>query len=234
MDEKDWLEGRQVGTLLIHLIHDRGAQRTARGRRQLRLFMCACLRRVWDELGRKPVLREVVRIGEEMADGASPEISKGVDPGLAFAEGERNAVIYLTQAATAVLMTRNLSGFAYSSPQTVRTAVGMLACEAQGLSPFTSREGVELTVAAQHAEDAAQVELLRDVFGNPFRPPVKRRFPAHVRSLGRACYDGDAAAYAVLADALADLGEDAAAAHCREPGHVKGCHVVDWVLGKAG
>ena len=70
-------------------------------------------------------------------------------------------------------------------------------------------------------------DLLREIFGNPFRPPAKRKFPAEVRGLAQACYDDP-----VLADALDDLGEDEAAAHCRRPGHVRGCHVVDWVLGR--
>ena len=49
--------------------------------------------------------------------------------------------------------------------------------------------------------------------------------------LAQACYD-DQSHYPLMADALADLGEEAAAAHCRQPRHVKGCHVVDWILGR--
>ena len=84
------------------------------------------------------------------------------------------------------------------------------------------------------AEWRAQYELLRDLFGNPFRPLPARAFPAHVQSLARSCYDGDVSLYPVLADALDDLGEAAAARHCREALHVKGCHVVDWIIGQAG
>jgi hypothetical protein len=76
-----------------------------------------------------------------------------------------------------------------------------------------------------------QANLLREIFGNPFRPPAKRSFPSEVRGLAQAC-DDDHAHYPLLADALDDAGEVEAAAHCRQTSHVKGCHVVDWILGK--
>jgi hypothetical protein len=46
------------------------------------------------------------------------------------------------------------------------------------------------------------------------------------------CYEGQHDLFGPLADALTDLGEDAAAQHCLQGGHVKGCHVLDWVLGR--
>jgi hypothetical protein len=52
-----------------------------------------------------------------------------------------------------------------------------------------------------------------------------------VVELARACHEGDHGLYPLLADALAELGEEQAARHCREPSHLRGCHVVDWVLG---
>jgi hypothetical protein len=80
-------------------------------------------------------------------------------------------------------------------------------------------------VARRHAG------LLREIFGDPFRPMPQRKFPAEVRGLAQSCYE-DPTHYRLLSDALADLGEDAAAEHCRQPRHVRGCHVVDWILGK--
>ena len=38
--------------------------------------------------------------------------------------------------------------------------------------------------------------------------------------------------YLILADALEEQGEGQAAAHCREPLHAKGCHILDWILQK--
>jgi hypothetical protein len=78
-------------------------------------------------------------------------------------------------------------------------------------------------------------DLARDIFGNPFRPLRQRAFPAHVVALARECYDAFPAVsdrFLILGDALADLGEEQAAEHCRQGEHAKGCHVLDWILGR--
>ena len=80
--------------------------------------------------------------------------------------------------------------------------------------------------------------LVWDVAGNPFRPA---ELDPHWRtgtavSIARGMYEAhDFSAMPILADALQDAGCDGEAvlAHCREPGvHVRGCWVVDLVLGK--
>jgi hypothetical protein len=38
--------------------------------------------------------------------------------------------------------------------------------------------------------------------------------------------------YLVLADALADLGEERAAAHCHNAMHAKGWHILHWISGR--
>jgi hypothetical protein len=83
------------------------------------------------------------------------------------------------------------------------------------------------------------VAWLRDIFGNPFRPVA---FDAAWRtgtavSLARHMYESrDFSAMPILADALQDAGceHEAVLAHCRDPHqvHVRGCWVVDLVLGK--
>jgi hypothetical protein len=85
------------------------------------------------------------------------------------------------------------------------------------------------------AERAERVALLRCLFGNPFRPLPARAFPAEMRGLAEACYatfPKQAPELGLLADALADLGEEEASAHLRQREHVKGCHVLDWVTGR--
>ncbi len=60
--------------------------------------------------------------------------------------------------------------------------------------------------------------------------------PAHVTGLAQSIYAAFpdiSPEYAVLADALEELGEAGAAAHCRTELHGKGCHVVDWITGRA-
>ena len=87
-------------------------------------------------------------------------------------------------------------------------------------------------------EVVAQCHFFRDVFGNPFRPVTLD--PAwqttNVLALAQAIYDDRAFdRMPILADALEDAGCDNADIlnHCRQPGeHVRGCWVVDLVLGK--
>jgi hypothetical protein len=94
-------------------------------------------------------------------------------------------------------------------------------------------------------ENAARAILIRDVFGNPFRPIALDHecLNPTVRHLAEAIYKGrdpdsgylDADRLPILADALEDAGCTNAdiLAHCRGPGpHVRGCWVVDLLLGK--
>ena len=78
-----------------------------------------------------------------------------------------------------------------------------------------------------------QSELLRDLLGDPIRPlPPAPLLPPHVLGLAEECETGDEELFPLLADALEDVGQDQAAAHCRQPHHTRGCHVLDWVLGQ--
>jgi hypothetical protein len=88
------------------------------------------------------------------------------------------------------------------------------------------------------AERRVQATLIRDIFGNPFRPvtfsPAWRTDA--VLTLARQMYDSrDFSAMPILADALQDAGCDNEDIlnHCRSDGpHVRGCWVADLVLGK--
>ncbi|MCE9568118.1 MAG: hypothetical protein K8U57_39450 [Planctomycetes bacterium] len=86
----------------------------------------------------------------------------------------------------------------------------------------------------------AQSALLRDLFGNVFRPatfsPEWRTDT--VLSLAKEMYESrDFSAMPILADALQDAGcdSDGILEHCRDEKqvHVRGCWVVDQVLGKS-
>jgi hypothetical protein len=95
------------------------------------------------------------------------------------------------------------------------------------------------SISERDAERRTQSRLLRDIFGNPFRPvsfsPEWRTDTAV--SLARQMYESrDFSAMPILADALQDAGCDSAEilGHCRGAGpHVRGCWVVDVVLVKA-
>lgn len=83
-----------------------------------------------------------------------------------------------------------------------------------------------------------QIAVLRDIFGNPFRPasfdPNWRT--STVMALARGMYESrDFSTMPILSDALQDAGceSEDILNHCRGEGpHVRGCWVVDLVLGK--
>jgi hypothetical protein len=126
----------------------------------------------------------------------------------------------------------------------VSAARGVLVADLQG---FGTSEMVVVARGRQagkwsgerRAERRVHADILRDIFGNPFRPVVFEptwRTDTAV-SLARGMYDSrDFAAMPILADALQDAGcdRDDILSHCRDPhqAHVRGCWVVDLVLGK--
>ena len=86
--------------------------------------------------------------------------------------------------------------------------------------------------------DKAYCSPIRDIFGNPFRPVAfdpSWRTEAAV-GIARGIYEDRAfERMPILADALEEAGccNVDILSHCREPGeHVRGCWVVDLVLGK--
>jgi hypothetical protein len=98
-------------------------------------------------------------------------------------------------------------------------------------------DGVDERIIREWSYQAA---LLRDIFGNPFRPvafdPAWRTSTA-VAIAQQMYVSRDFFAMPILADALQDAGcdSDDVLTHCRDANgvHVRGCWVVDLVLGKA-
>ena len=92
--------------------------------------------------------------------------------------------------------------------------------------------------AAEDAEGLVQAAIARDIFGNPFRPPVA--FAPEWRTdtavaIARQMYEvREFSAMPILADARQDSGcdSDDILNHCRDGSiHVRGCWVLDLVLG---
>jgi hypothetical protein len=97
----------------------------------------------------------------------------------------------------------------------------------------------------KEAKQSVKAALLRDLFGNPFqeRAHDARWLTPTVASLALAAYeerlphpcDLDPVRLGILADALVDAGcaDETILAHLRGPGpHVRGCWVLDLILGK--
>ena len=103
------------------------------------------------------------------------------------------------------------------------------------------RRGIFFRAAGTSFEGAgsAYCDLTRDIFGNPFRPVVcdPSWLTSDVLALARGIYAEKAFdRMPILADALQDAGcaNEDVLSHCRAASatHVRGCWVVDLVLGK--
>jgi hypothetical protein len=81
-------------------------------------------------------------------------------------------------------------------------------------------------------EEAAQSGVLRDIFGNPFRPLPPR--PEAIAPLAEQIYAGAWDQMPILGEWLQEHGYWSEGEHCLDPSihHVKGCWVVDWVTGR--
>ena len=103
---------------------------------------------------------------------------------------------------------------------------------------FTA-ESARYSIAPSKPARVQATRLIRDIFGNPFRPVTfdPRWQSETVVALATGIYAERAFdRMPILADALEDAGCDHAdiLAHCRGDGpHVRGCWVVDLVLGKS-
>ena len=219
MTEAEWLECEEPRRMLAFL-HRQASYR------KFRLFACACCRRRW-HLMTSEQSRRAVEVAERYADDlADPEELEEVFQAAAEeAEDLDNAA---TAAAYAAV---------WDDEQAAEEAADYAAYTVDDASenavPSGSRWG-----PAGVAECAAQSEFIRCVFGNPFRAvafdPAWRT--TNVAELAQAIYDERAFdRLPILADALLDAGCDSEAilAHLRGPGpHVRGCWVVDLILGK--
>jgi len=222
MTEEDWHSESNPGPMLEHLKRRLRVAPRARGRK-FRLTAVEFLRLRTDMVSNPRVAR-AVEAGEAMCDGAGtlPDVSA------ILAEAGLRAD------------PSDLPGWGFVLKFLLSPDSFTAAHEIAGLThrvrwPTPGRAGYardELTMASQ-------AWIIRDVFGNPFRPatcPPSWRTSA-AGALAESVYEArDFAAMPVLADALEEAGCDDAdvLTHCRGPGpHVRGCWVVDLVLGKA-
>jgi hypothetical protein len=93
--------------------------------------------------------------------------------------------------------------------------------------------------AKNSASEIGEKRASRDIFGNPFRPVTldPSWLTSTVTTLTRQMYESrDFSAMPILADALQDAGceDEQVLSHCRGEGaHVRGCFLVDLLVGKS-
>ncbi len=239
MTEHQWLEGTDPDPLLDHLEQARRVPWTPAGRRKLRLFACACCRRIWHLLEEED--RQAVGLSERFADGRASraELEEAHVPTNRWAL-ERG-----------VLFGRVLCAHEAARLTVLPTAVRLLARGAARMAalavlvqlPAPMRgnwwgPGPDPRAALNAAERRAQADLLRHLFGNPFCPAAlpfgcKARAATLARAIDEERRFED---MPVLADALEDAGciDEAILSHCRDGGeHVRGCWLLDLLLDRS-
>ena len=194
--------------------------------RKLRLFAIACC-------------RSVVYAGTER------EVCEAVDTLEKFTEGTVSQSELQAACAGAEAVWIAEFGCDYVSA-TVYEATRLAATDPFGAvshASFLASAAADLRAGrgTKVAELAAQGHWLRDIFPCPFRPKMVKRSwftwnEGAVPRMAQGIYDERAFdRLAILADALEDAGCDHAdiLTHCRQPAdHVRGCWVVDLLLGK--
>jgi hypothetical protein len=251
MTEAEWLACTDPGPMLDFL-------KGRASERKLRLFAVACCRRIGHLLSdeRCRSAAEAVEAAEAFADGLTPEA------GLAAAREAAQSVftahfgtLWLAWGGEAAVMAAAADiramrtwhghlpkggGVGEAADAAAKAVAGYAADgpHAEGLP----KDLVESTwQAVQASERQEQARVLRCLFGNPFRPvaldPAWRAWrDGTIPKLAQAIYDGpDFDGLPILADALEEAGCTNAdiLSHCRSEGpHVRGCWVVDLLLGK--
>jgi hypothetical protein len=258
LTETDWLSCADLWTVYDYL------RREQLSSRHCRLFAVACCRRLW-HLFRDPRSRSAVEIGERFADGlaSAAELSAATQeadeareaaeelwmtgdyeksPAETFGNDAAFHAAKLAQSSVYDPPARYIANLIIEATRASESAsvYGTAADNALHGSPYP-----DCFVDNKESENRAYCELLREIFGNPFRPvsmdPSWRT--QTVLGLAQAAYVDrvmpagllDKDRLAILADALEDAGcTDAAIVdHLRGSGpHWRGCHVIDALLGK--
>jgi hypothetical protein len=217
MDESEWLKAPFDGDVLGYLQFPRKTTP-----RKIRLFCCGLVRR---EIGwlRHPWGLRALELAERFADGRAAESE--------MSSAHRDALKRIKRGTLPET----------SEEERMVSAATKGATWAAHPDAWAAAQTFIMLPDYQAGED----QYLRDVVGNPFRPIAVNPIwlTPTVSNLARAAYEErimpsgelDLARLAVLSDALEEAGCDDADIlnHLRSPGpHVRGCWVVDLVLGK--
>jgi hypothetical protein len=259
MTEADWLAATDPQPMLGFLRKSRGVSE-----RKVRLFDCGCCRRLSPFFPPDAVLGyRVIDLLDKCEEDADGKVSPEEVAWLQAVASELTSELYEELCTTqgfgsglpwlAAREVRNLIVRDPSQPPRPKDVFGeegfeevrgdWLADDSEDV-PWEEREPTA-EAAREPAEARARAnecDLIRDLFGNPFRPApalapsVLAWDGGTVVKVAAAVYDERAFdRLPVVADALEDAGctDAELLGHCRGGGeHVRGCWVVDLVLAK--
>jgi hypothetical protein len=223
MTEAEWLDTLPDSRVMLdHL----ASLEPRPSRRKTRLCMIAFCRAVWHVMTDERC-RHAVEVAEQFADDPGVEDAlKAATKGLPRKRRDYGALYKTADEEAARSCTSRNEKFLLAALVQVHAFTAM-AWQNGPPDPGTLFKPV-----------AFQAEIIQDIFGNPFRPVAFApawRTSASLDLAGGMYESRDFAAMPILADALEEAGCDNAEvlAHCRGGGpHVRGCWVVDLVLGK--
>jgi hypothetical protein len=222
------------------------------GARKVRLFAVACCRRIAHLLPDDQRCRRGIEVAERYADrlATREELFRGHADAEAACPGRPGAYRTCGRAAAGEAA-RAVSTATHPTSRTYAAGVVGCAAGAARYASFPRKAPAsaayrpptrEPGFVAGRAEHAAQCHLLRDIYGNPFRPPpaIARALLAWnggtIPKLARGIYEERAfERLPVLADALEEAGctSEDILAHCRGPGtHARGCWALDLLRGR--
>jgi hypothetical protein len=260
MTEADWLACKRPKAMLRYLLGTddyrvEGIESfpACKGSdRKLRLFACACYHRIHHLLA-NGTAQAAVQVAERFADGmATAEelqhtqahiLAHGWGPSEAL-EGQWRASQDEEHGDMLVLHGPLALGFQVvlaSAPKAAYYASSNAYLTYAAVTNPDPASWDSAFLVSRVAEEKVQADILRCLFGNPFRrvaidPGWLRWNDATVPKVAQAIYDDRAFdRLPILADALEEAGCANAEMlrHCRGPGpHARGCWVVDLVLGK--
>jgi hypothetical protein len=203
--------------------------------RKFRLFAVATIRAVWEHVT-DPRSQAAVEAAERYADDPNPTILNAVRHAAVVASND--ALELYDEAVPASLVASATADATALALEPV-----MNPEEHTSLPPAWCGVGYRVADSISHDSSGADLvemhhRLFHDIIPNPFRPvqPDPAWLTSDVLALARGIYEERAFdRMPILADALQDAGcdNDDVLNHCRGSGpHVRGCWVVDLLLGK--
>ena len=233
MNEHHWLTTTDTYDLLDHLYPSAGLHSIPDLPRKLRLYYVALARRA----GLPPVGEGLLRIVEDLCDGSVLPVHVYTRlyelAELVANSGGKNA------PALVAACEHELRALGYDWPTDKPSVPKKWRRPTATCRPLVLAYLPRVPAANQLTRYQHDADLLRDIFGNPFRPtpPKKAWLSEEVVGLARRCYDERRFnSLTVLADALEEAGcppDHELVTHCRDvptKNHARGCWVVDAIL----
>jgi hypothetical protein len=243
MSEQDWMTWWDAFDLLSWCEDEEGRL----SQRKLRLFAVACCRTIWPVL--TDATQRAVEVAERFADhqASSEELKairsaaeadqRAVQPAASGAEATKEAVLTYGLASLAERITQEDFIYRYMAQDVADLIIGLAMRAAIPRSMWGTAEGDAVAQEAAGERGPIECDLVREIFCNPLRKfsfDPSWRTPEALAVARTAYEERHFEDLPLLADALEEAGctDEAILAHCRGPGpHVRGCWVVDLVLG---